>query len=435
MNSIEIKEIARKKACDIFVPTSVYRLQLNPAFNFKNAKEVLAYLQDLGCDAAYFSPYFQATKGSSHGYDVTDPNRINPDLGGEKDYEQLCEGLEKHKLGHIMDLVPNHMGISRDNLWWMDVLENGRCSLYSDFFDIDWAPEKKELVNKVLLPVLGDQYGKVLDNQEIKLVLRDGRFYFDYWAHCFPVAPDTYPCVLEHGLENLEKELGNEDADFLEFLSVITAFKNLPPRTDCDIEKKQSRHREIAVAKNRFHQLLNNSKKIQDYVNSRIEIFNGLKGMPESFDHLEQMMNQQSYRLSYWRVAAHEINYRRFFNINELAAIRNEDDHVFKTYHELVFKLVRTGKVQGLRIDHPDGLYDPPAYFRKLQKTYLVEAVIEELLQKSLNAKEEVNEEDLRGIVEEALKDEEMSKQDPLYIVVEKILDRKETLPEDWDVL
>ncbi|MDA9101320.1 malto-oligosyltrehalose synthase [Omnitrophica bacterium] len=403
-------------------PSSTYRLQLHKDFGFSVAAGILDYLKELGLGAIYASPFLTASKGSTHGYDVTDPAALNPELGGPADFEKFCEALHGRGLKQIMDVVANHMGIGQgENKYWQDVLENGPSSVYARYFDIDWDPKNRHLRNKVLIPVLGDHYGKVLENQEIVLSYAEGEFKIQYWQHALPVAPKTYPLILEQGLDELKKQFEPNDAKFGEFLSIVTAFKNLPARTETGPEKISLRNREKEIAKSRLHKLVTSEGNIRQYVQSRVQVFNGTPGEPESFNLLDGLLNQQAYRVAYWRVAAEEINYRRFFDINELAAVRTEDEETFRFYHELIFKLLAAGKVHGLRIDHPDGLYDPPAYYRRLQKQYLMQSLSD---QKTVETRE----------LARLLDNEEFASAAPLYVVVEKILDRKEPLPEDWQV-
>ena len=402
-------------------PTSTYRLQMHAGFNFRDAKAILPYLNDLGVEAVYLSPIFTAVPGSMHGYNVTDPAQLNPELGSKADFEAFCDRLKEYKMDMILDIVPNHMGIGGShNELWMDVLENGRSSVYADFFDIDWQPVKAELKGKVLIPVLGDLYGNILDRQEVQLEFlpETGALKARYFETRFPIDPQTYPSFLEYQVDELKPLLEGKEEELGEYLSVITAFKNLPSRTERDPAKKEERGREKEIAKKRLSELTSRSKPIMAFIESRLKIFNGTKNDPASMDLLDSFLNEQVYRMAYWRTAAEEINYRRFFDINELAAIRTEDERVFEYCHKLVFEWIAEGKVFGLRIDHPDGLYDPPVYFRRLQKKY------SRML--SDNPMTNGADADSGG--------EDLATEKPLYVVVEKILDRKEFLPETWSV-
>ncbi|MBU0604809.1 MAG: malto-oligosyltrehalose synthase [Candidatus Omnitrophica bacterium] len=433
----KLRTLILRKLRSIFIPSAVYRIQLNRDFMFKDAEIILPYLKELGVEAVYCSPYFQASPGSVHGYNVTDPNLINPEIGSPEEYEQFCGALAKNGLGQIVDVVPNHMGVSgNNNSWWLDVLENGPSSLYARYFDIDWKPVKQELEGKVLLPVLGDLYGRVLENQEIRLSFEKGEFSIVYHDHRFPIDPKTYPEILEHAIGDLEKELTGEHPDYLEYLSVITAFKNLPSATDCSAEKMTERNREKDIAKQRLNSLVSRSPAVRKFVDSLLVFFNGVKADPRSFDPMDQLLNYQHYRLALWSVASQEINYRRFFDINELAAIRVEDEEVFRHYHQLLFDLIRQGKVHGLRIDHPDGLYDPPAYFRRLQREYLLQMALKESEERARAEGREAEAVDVDAVrlALDTLLINEFSSKTVIYVVAEKILDRKEPLPEICDI-
>ncbi|HZY65097.1 MAG TPA: malto-oligosyltrehalose synthase [Rubrobacteraceae bacterium] len=381
------------------VPRATYRLQFNKDFTFKDAAGLVPYLADLGVSDLYASPYMKARPGSTHGYDIIDHNALNPEIGTPEDYERLVETLHEHGMGQLLDWVPNHMGVGSDNEWWLDVLENGPASPYARFFDIDWYPTNRgELRGKVLLPVLGDHYRVVLESGDLKLDFdaEAGAFSINYYEHRCPLDPRTYPVVLEHLSDLPEDELA------LELGSLITAFGNLPDQETTDEERLAERVRDAAVHKSRLARLCEESPEIARAVEECVRRVSGEAGNPESFETLHRVLEEQAYRLVYWRVASDEINYRRFFSVNDLAGIRVEDEQVFEETHRYVLDLVRQGKVDGLRLDHPDGLYDPAGYFRRLQER-----------------------------AGEAL---ESSGAEPLYVLVEKILAAHEGLPEDWTV-
>src|SRR5438046_3533081 len=270
-------------------------------------------------------------------------------------------------MGQITDFVPNHMGINDpQNVWWQDVLENGPSSLYAPYFDIEWRPLKADLHDKVLLPILGDQYGRVLERGELRVRFESGSFFLTYFDHVFPIAPGTYRYVLELAMENLAEY---KDEDFYaEFQSILTALEYLPRRTETEPEKIAERSREKEIVKRRLERRCQEAPQVQRAIEKAISQINGSPGDPRSFDRLDELLNAQSYRLAFWRVAAEEINYRRFFDVNDLAAIRMELPEVFDAAHQLVIDLVRTGAVTGLRIDHPDGLYLPKEYLEALQR-------------------------------------------------------------------
>ncbi len=267
-----------------------------------------------------------------------------------------------------MDVVPNHMGISDvSNRWWHDVLENGPSSPYAHFFDIDWAPPKAVLANKVLLPVLGDQYGKVLEQGDIRLCYDEGAFSIACSDRHLPVAPRTWIAILAPALEHMGAALAADDPHLIELESIITSLQYLPRQTETDPEKVREHQREKEVGKRRLAHLVATSAPARDAIASVVTAMNGRQGEPQSFDRLAALLAEQAYRLCYWRVAAEEINYRRFFDVNDLAAIRVEQPDVFAAVHRLVFRLLRQGLVTGLRLDHPDGLFDPEQYFLDLQ--------------------------------------------------------------------
>ncbi len=431
------------------IPVSTYRLQFNRQFRFSDARKIISYLHKLGITDIYASPYFKTKEGSLHGYDIVDHNTLNPEIGTEEEYDELIKELQEYSMGQILDIVPNHMCVTgKENTWWMDVLENGPSSVYAKYFDIDWDPVKSELKNKVLLPILGDQYGIALENQELILTFEKGAFFVSYYENKFPIRPQTYTIILEHGIDKLENLLSSDNVHFVEFLSIITALKHLPPYTERDSEKIIERQREKEVAKKRLWKLYDESPEIKTFINENVGIFNGVKSEPGSFDLLDKLLSEQLYRLSFWRVATEEINYRRFFDINELASIRMEDPDVFRETHRLIFRLIREGKVTGLRIDHPDGLYNPSEYFHRLQKSCFVQLRLanREEIKKEIpsdlaeNLKDEVpllseqsniEDEILKHYTEILLSNPQFK---PFYIVGEKILIKDERMPEDWPI-
>lgn len=385
------------------VPRATYRLQLNRTFTFRNAASIVPYLHALGISHVYVSPYLRARAGSLHGYDIIDHNALNPEIGTQEDYEYFVAELHRHGMGQILDIVPNHMGVmGSDNAWWLDVLENGEASDYVEFFDIDWNPIKGELQGKVLIPILGDQYGNELESGQLRLVFdpEHGEFSIFYHQHRFPIDPGEYPRILDHHVGALEQKLGASNEDFLELRSVSTAFSHLPGRQGLTSEQRAERNREKEVQKRRLATLSAKSPGIREFLAANLEALNGRPDDPRSFDLLHELIKAQAYRLAQWRVAADDINYRRFFNINGLAALCMENEGVFDATHRLILQLVAEKKVDGLRIDHPDGLYDPAKYLHQLYDK-------------------------LAASVERGQKP---------YIVVEKILTDKERLRPDWPV-
>lgn len=403
------------------IPSATYRLQFNADFGFRDATEILSYLKDLGVTDIYSSPYLKARKGSSHGYDIVGHDGLNPEVGSNEEYQDFTQQLLDLGLGQILDIVPNHMCVEGgENPWWQDLLENGPSSVHARTFDIDWDPVKKELKNKVLIPVLGDQYGNVLDNGEIVLAFADGAFTLHYYEHVFPVIPKSYVQILSHRLDSLEHELGSDSLPFQELLSVMTALEHLPSYMETDQERVAERYREKEVVKRRLQALYVDSEAVAAFIDHNVLIFNGQPGNPESFDLLDQLLAEQVYRIAHWRVATEEINYRRFFDVNALGAIRVEDEKVFAATHQFVFQLMDEGRVTGLRIDHVDGLYDPAAYLCRLQRRYLS-------AQTGKSSGEENHSGSGQDLFSETLP---MS----CYIVGEKILMHGERIPRNWPV-
>lgn len=415
------------------VPSATYRLQFSNDFTFRDAQALIPYLHELGISDCYASPLLKPRAGSSHGYDIADHSQLNPLLGTEEDFEAFSADLRARGMGLILDTVPNHMGIGDEhNVWWMDVLENGPSSIYASYFDIDWHPVKPELENQVLLPILGDQYGNILESGQLQLVYEDGAFFIYYYENKLPVAPGTYSGILSHQLDDLVETLSEENEDLQELQSILTAINYLPPRTESSPDKIAERNREKEVIKRRIAALYESSSAIRSAIDVAVQAYNGTVGDPRSFDLLDQLIRAQAYRLAFWRVAAEEINYRRFFDINDLAAIRVELPEVFQATHQLIFRLLAEGKATGLRVDHPDGLWDPPRYFRQLQETYVLYK-IQALLDP------EAMTEDLEREVTAWFNDEFKPSKTaatlwPLYVVAEKILSEGESLPLDWAV-
>jgi (1->4)-alpha-D-glucan 1-alpha-D-glucosylmutase len=376
------------------IPRATYRLQLQRDFPFARAVACVPYLARLGISHAYCSPYLKARPGSPHGYDIVDHNALNPEIGSRADLEAFAAALRRHGMGQILDMVPNHMGVGgADNAWWLDVLEHGEASAYADYFDIDWRPVREELRGKVLLPVLGDHYGAVLERGELVLGFdaAQGAFHVHYHEHRFPLDPASYPRVLA----------GPPVVSSTELDDLLNACAALPPRTEREPEARVLRRREAAACQQRLAGLCARAPSLRAHIEAAVAGFNGTPGAPASFDALHALLERQAYRLAYWQVAADEINYRRFFDINDLAGLRMERPEVFHATHGLVLALASRGFLQGLRIDHPDGLYDPAAYLRRLQEA-------------------------LAGAVPAATP--------PFYVVVEKILAPYEHLPESWPV-
>ncbi len=374
------------------IPVSSYRLQLNPGFTLFDAAELVPYLAALGVTECYTSPVLAARPGSPHGYDVCDHGHLNPELGGEAGFAGFAVAARTHGLGILLDFVPNHMSTHPlANRVWRSVLENGPSSPYAAYFDIDWDPVKPELKGKILLPVLGDQYGVTLDSGQLRLELADGAFRLRYYGLDLPLNPRQLRLLLEHGLDAQKLELSPDDPDLTEFLSVLFHLEHLPPYTETDPRLVAERRREKEVALSRLAALLERAPRMRRHVDDNLRLFNGTPGEPASFDLLHALLEAQPYRLASWRTAMHEINYRRFFDVNELAGIRMEDPAVFAAAHDLVARLVADGSVTGLRLDHVDGLFDPAQYLHELAARFGPGPPVWTVVEKILSAGERLN--------------------------------------------
>ena len=411
--------------------TATYRFQLGPSLGFEHVAALSEYLDTLGVTDVYLSPCFKCGPGSTHGYDVTDHNAFNPEIGSPITFDRMTATLDKRGMGVILDIVPNHMGVAGDtNPWWMDVLENGPSSPRAAFFDIEWAPPKAELRNKVLLPVLPDQYGQVLEAGQLQLELIDGAVRLRCEGAGLPICPESYPRILTHRLEDLASRLGEDHVHLRELRSILTSLTHLPDRGDADPARIDERLREKNVAKRRLAALLKESADIRDFVDDNLRAFNGRPGEAASFDLLDSLLSEQTYRLADWRVAGDEVNYRRFFDINHLAAIRMERPEVFAESHQLVLRLVGEGKVAGIRVDHPDGLYGPGEYFRRLQEGAIL-ATARRLHPDLDPATAFAVAAEYQAAV---AADPGHATARPLWIAAEKILKPDEPLPEWWPV-
>ena len=377
-------------------PRATYRIQLSPDFGFRATAAIVSYLADLGISHLYLSPYLQARPGSGHGYDIIDHARINAELGGEDGLRTLCQRLSAHELGQIMDFVPNHMGVmGADNRWWLDVLEHGPASLFAEHFDIDWHPIKQELRGKVLLPVLGDHYGRALEKGDLQL-----RFDADeaslsvwYFEHRFPIDPRQYRSVLNPALTRLTPPTGQALEGLLTAFAELASQHGPAKATAERAERSEQLKGELARLCAEQPQIARALAAEVDRINTEAMAFGAERS-------LHRLIEAQAWRPAYWRVAGDEINYRRFFDINDLAGLRMERAAVFDTCHAKVLEMLRNGSLAGLRIDHVDGLYDPKGYLQRLQ-------------QQSQAAR---------------------PPQSGFYLVVEKILADYEHLPSDWPV-
>ena len=319
--------------------TATYRLQLTPDFGFAEVEALIPYLKRLGVSHLYLSPLTEARPGSTHGYDVIDHNQVREAFGGREGFESLREAAVGAGLGLVLDFVPNHAGVGPTNKEWQDVLAYGRHSAYAHHFDVDWTPLKPELQGKILLPFLGDTYGTVLDDGEIGLSYDAGYFYATYYDHRFALSPRTYPQVLDALLPQFERT----DAYF-DLQDVRDALAELEP---------DARERAEALCRR------------LDAVDVSFDA-DTLDGALDR-DALHDLLEDQHWRLAYWKTAGREINYRRFFTINDLVGLRMEDEEVFYSTHRLLGDLLAEDGVDGVRIDHIDGLFDPHEYLDRLR--------------------------------------------------------------------
>lgn len=383
------------------LPRATYRLQLHADFPFRAAQKVLPYLARLGVSDVYLSPIWESAPGSTHGYDVTDHSRIDDDLGGEGAFRRFAARARELGLGVVVDFVPNHMGIQGGhNPYWEDVLRHGQASRYAHFFDISWRPLKRALEGKVLLPVLGDQYGRVLERGELRLERDGGQFFLRYYDRRFPLSPRSLWALLEGVEAHLPERVAQDTR--AELASIARSVANLPRSVTPDLTgaDREARAQEAAVVTRRLDALTRESRAVRDVLDAAVSFVNA------DTARLDALIQEQNYRLAFWKVASEEINYRRFFDINDLAALRMEDPRVFEWAHTKLFELVRDGLITGVRLDHTDGLYDPAGYFAALQQGAA----------QALGA---------RYAQGEPL---------PLYVVAEKILEPGEVLPDAWAV-
>lgn len=376
------------------IPGATYRLQFNRHFRFDDARALVGYLQALGVTDLYSSPLLQARWGSTHGYDIINPERLNRELGGDEAFVELAETLRKHGMGLLLDIVPNHMAADSENPWWADVLQNGPASPYADYFDIDWNPVVPGLENKVLLPVLAAPYGEELESRKLTIELGEDGFTVRYYDKRFPINFGSYSEILAFRLEDLTRTLGKEHPVVARLTDLIDLFTELPVRTgEIGFPEASRQAREMLWA------LYSNSLEAKRFIDENLQVLNGKEGDARSFDRLDRILRAQAYRLAFWRTAIREINYRRFFDVCELVSTRIEQERVFLARHSRILQLTRAGLVTGLRIDHIDGLLDPYTYVQQLQD--------------HLGFREPENR---------------------FYIIAEKILTGDEELPHDWPV-
>ncbi|MEA2861941.1 MAG: (1-_4)-alpha-D-glucan 1-alpha-D-glucosylmutase, partial [Methylobacteriaceae bacterium] len=364
------------------IPIATYRVQLTANFNFDAAASIVPYLKALGITHLYASPFMKARKGSSHGYDIVDHTRINPELGGDAGFERLSQALKRHDLGLILDFVPNHVGVHfADNPWWLDVLEWGPASPHAVSFDIDWDTLPYRARGGVLLPIIGSSYGEALENGEIELRhdADEGSFSAWYFEHRLPIAPERYSEILRTSVKEAGAEGGAAGKRILDLASRHGGLRH-PNRSEAPGFKAE----------------LKGIIGSADIIARGLGAYRAGPQRPAQILALHHLLERQHYRLGHWRLASSDINYRRFFDVNTLAGLRVEDSGTFDAIHRLVRKLIAEGKLQGLRLDHIDGLRDPAQYFQRLRRL---------------------------------IRDAQAKDARPFYMVVEKILGEHEKLP------
>lgn len=345
------------------VPNATYRIQFKPGFTFAALEKYLDYLWELGISDIYASPVFRARSGSEHGYDVVDPNDVNPELGGLEGLRRLLRQVGRKKMGWIQDLVPNHMAFDKENWILMDVLENGQASEFFGFFDVDWEHMYEGIRGRILAPFLGRFYGESLEAGEIRLAYDENGFQAWYYKQSYPLRLESYAKILSHGIGKLRACLGEDHPDFIKILGVLYALRTLPGH-----ENPGERKEQVRFVKRLLWETCQKNRKIMDFLDENLLVFNGKADDPTSFGPLEELLAEQFFRLAFWKVATEEINYRRFFNINDLIALRVEEKKVFEHVHTLVAELLSQGLISGLRVDHVDGLYDPSLYLGRLRE-------------------------------------------------------------------
>jgi (1->4)-alpha-D-glucan 1-alpha-D-glucosylmutase len=335
------------------VPGSTYRLQLHREFTFDDAAAIVEYLKTLGVTHVYCSPYLQAAPGSMHGYDVVDHRRVNEELGGGAAHERFCKRLEKNGLGQVLDIVPNHMSLGAENKYWWDVLENGTNSRYASFFDIDWNSSEERLRDKVLVPILAEQYGRALSAGKVVVLRKGARFTVEAAGQTFPVSPGSLSMILGKAAEYAK-------SDALNFVSA--SFARLPSPDFWDRRTILARHRDKRVLHGLLDRLCREDADVSEAIDRVVSEVNS------SVDALDEFLSQQYYRLAYWRTADQQLGYRRFFDVNTLIGMRVEREFVFDETHALILKWLKQGLLDGVRVDHPDGLRDPKQYFERLRE-------------------------------------------------------------------
>ncbi|MGF1521639.1 MAG: malto-oligosyltrehalose synthase [Leptolyngbyaceae cyanobacterium] len=369
------------------LPIATYRIQFNPDFGFAAARSIVDYLASLGISDIYASPIFKAREGSTHGYDVVDQNQLNPQLGGESEFERLIGHLHDRAMGWLQDIVPNHMAYDGQNGYLMHVLEYGPDSQYFNYFDIEWDISEDSR-GRVLTPMLGDFYDRCLERGEIQLSYDETGLRVNYYGLCFPVRIESYGRFLSHQLGRLAQQLGKSDRTYIKVSGLLYLLRHSIADLTGPAYREQAQ-----FAKALLWDVYQENEDVREFISQNLAIFNGTPGEPESFNFLDDLLSEQFYRLAFWKVGAEELNYRRFFTVNELICLRVDDSKVFDQTHNLICQKIEAGQFNGVRIDHIDGLYDPSTYLKRLR--------------------------DRLG---------------DTYIVVEKILELEETLPAKWPI-
>ena len=381
-------------------PLATYRMGFHRGFRLSQALRLVPYLEKLGITTVYASPLFSARSGSVHGYDVTDPTRLNPDVGTRSDLERLGQALARRGMGMVLDIVPNHMAAHFENPWWRDLLENGESSRSALFFDVDWDPPQRALEHRISLPILGASYQKVLENRELELTFGRRGFAVRYWETLLPVDPGTLAPVLRE-IDGFLAEDSREGAGTArEALGGIFADIGRMSSRDPGKFLRRLRSRSGDRIRQGLRSLWRTSLPFRDALERSLSEFNGIRGIPSSFDRLDSLLDEQVYWLSHWKTVTRTLNYRRFFDVADLAGVRMEDERVFEAFHRTLLEWVEKGIVTGVRVDHVDGLRDPAAYLRRL-----------------------------------VLRLGQARPDLPASVWVEKILSDGESLPSDWPVL
>jgi (1->4)-alpha-D-glucan 1-alpha-D-glucosylmutase len=370
------------------IPTATYRLQFHKDYTFTAARSIVSYLSELGISDIYASPIFKARSGSAHGYDVVDPTQLNPELGTAEEFAELVKEVQQQQMGWLQDIVPNHMAYDSQNLWLMDILENGSDAEAFDYFDIDWRPISETIPARVLAPLLGNFYAECLEQGDLKLAYEETGLSINYFGLKLPIRVESYNRFIGNNLGQITRVLGRNHPDFIKLLGILYLVKNVTNEV-----KGRELYDRTSFVKALLWEVYSQNELVKKLFDANLLAFNGEVGKPESFNLLDDLLSEQFYRLSFWKVGAEEINYRRFFTVNELISVKVEELKVFNKTHSLITQLVENGSLTGLRIDHIDGLYDPAQYLERLR---------------------------------DQVRD--------TYITVEKILELSEELPSDWPI-